>query len=173
MVALRSRLCTGIGSVLIAGSVALTGAADLFAQEPSELLATYTLPDITLAEAQAMALPGFPIADDHGLLLGGVGSDLWHDPAAPADEFWMVTDRGPNGQIKVEEKNRRTFPTAEFTPLIVHVRVADDAIEILETIAIVGQSGAPVTGLSNLEGVDEVPYDHTAQIQLDYNASGL
>lgn len=173
MVALRARFCTGLISVLVAGGVALSGAPHLLAQSESEILATYTLPDIALADAQAMALPAYPIADDRGLLLGGIGSDLWHDPSAPADEFWMVADRGPNGQIKVDDKNRRTFPVPDYTPHILHVRVAGEAIEVLEAIAIVGQSGAPVTGLSNIDGVDEKPYDYTAQTEIDYNPSGL
>jgi hypothetical protein len=138
-----------------------------------QVVATYTLPDITLTDAQNLALPAYPIADDHGLLLGGIGSDLWHDPAAPADEFWMITDRGPNGQIKVEDKNRRTFPVPDFTPQILHVKVAEGEIQILESIGIVGESGAPVTGMSNIEGIDEVPYDYTAQTLLEYNPNGL
>lgn len=173
MTVMRSKFGVGICSLLVAGGIVLSGAPAGLAQSESEILATYTLPEITLADAQAMALPEYPISDDHGLLLGGVGSDLWHDPSAPADEFWMVTDRGPNGQIKVEEKNRRTFPAVEFTPHILHVTVADGVIEIVDAIGIVGQSGAPVTGLSNIDGVDEKPYDYTAQGELAYNPSGL
>jgi hypothetical protein len=36
---------------------------------------------------------------DHGIALGGVGSDLY--PADAPDEYWMITDRGPNGQVKL------------------------------------------------------------------------
>jgi hypothetical protein len=31
-------------------------------------------------------------------------------PAGLQDEFWTVTDGGPNGQIKVDGTNRMTFP---------------------------------------------------------------
>ena len=42
----------------------------------------------------------------------------------------MVGDRGPNGQIRVEGANRRTFPVPEWTPLIAKVRVEGDRLTI-------------------------------------------
>jgi len=68
---------------------------------------------------------------------------------------------------------RRTFPVPEFTPTILKVRAANGAIEILETIPLVGQSGKPVTGLSNVEGRDEQPYDYSAQTPLPFNVNGM
>lgn len=128
---------------------------------------TYTLADLRLKQLDPS------IANDRGLLLGGVGSDLWHQPGAPSDEFWMITDRGPNGQIRVGGANRRTFPVPDFDPVILHVRVGGTAISILQSIPIVTQSGKPVTGLPNLTGHDETPYDHTAQTVLPFNQSGI
>ena len=64
-------------------------------------------------------LPG-TVADDRGINLGGIGSDLY--PAGRQGEFWTVTDRGPNGQIKVGRTKRRTFPVPGFDPAIVKVR---------------------------------------------------
>ncbi|MBC8076064.1 MAG: hypothetical protein H7Y32_08320, partial [Chloroflexales bacterium] len=58
----------------------------------------YTLPDLDLATVQNAALPG-SLADDRGFLLGGIGSDLWRSPADPANEYWVVTDRGPNAEL--------------------------------------------------------------------------
>jgi hypothetical protein len=49
----------------------------------------------------------------------------------------------------------------------------DKTIQLLETVAIVGQSGKPVTGLPNLEDVDEIPYDYSARNVLPFNPSGL
>jgi sugar lactone lactonase YvrE len=139
----------------------------------ASILSTSTYPDVPLAEAQADALPAYPIANDRGSLLGGVGSDLWRASDDPAGEFWTITDRGPNGQIKVDDKNRRTFPVPDFTPLILQVKTDGEAVTILDEIGIVGQSGKPVTGLSNQEGHDEKPYEYDAQGELDYNPSGL
>jgi len=137
------------------------------------VLETHTLPGIPLAQLQTEALPDYPVADDRGMLLGGIGSDLWRAPGDPAGEYWMVTDRGPNGQIEVDGANRRTFPVPDFTPLILHVRTIDGAIEIINALPILGTSGAPVTGLSNRESSDEKPYDYAAQGELAYNPNGL
>ncbi len=135
------------------------------------MTATYTLADLPIAAAQNAVLPG-SVTNDRKLLLGGIGSDLWHGPSDPPNEFWMVTDRGPNGQIRVSDANRRTFPIPEFNPLIVRVRIEGSAITILQTLPIVGQSGRPVTGLSNLDR-DEPPYDYSAQTRLPLNPNGL
>jgi hypothetical protein len=53
------------------------------------------------------------------------------------------------------------------------VRATGGTITVLETIPIVGQSGKPVTGLSNLEVKDEPPYDYKAEMLLPYNVNGL
>ena len=134
--------------------------------------ALYTLPDVPIAAFQNAKLPG-TVANDRKLLLGGIGSDLWHSPGDPADQFWMVTDRGPNGLVPVAGVARRTFPIPEFTPTIIKVRAANGVIEILEALPIVGQSGKPVTGLSNLEKIDETPYDFKAEALLPFNPNGL
>lgn len=141
--------------------------------QPGEVLDSSTLPEIPLARLQTEALPAYPIADDRGLLLGGIGSGLWRAPGDPAGEYWMVTDRGPNGQIEVDGANRRTFPVPDFTPLILHVRTVEGAIEIIDALPILGESGAPVTGLSNRDGEDEKPYDYAAEGELAYNPNGL
>jgi plastocyanin len=134
---------------------------------------TFTLGDTPLSLLQNEALPDHPIADDRGMLLGGTGSDLWLGPNDPVDEFWMVADRGPNGQIEVDGKNRRTFPVPDFTPLILHARARDGALTVLEAIPVVNQQGEPATGLSNIEDSDEKPYDYTARQELDLNQDGI
>jgi Esterase-like activity of phytase len=139
---------------------------------PNKVIATYTLPDTPIKPFQTAVLPG-SVANDRKVLLGSVGSDLWHGPTDPQDEFWMLTDRGPNGQIKVDGTNRRTFWVSDFTPMILKVKTEGKTIRILETVAIVGQSGKPVTGLPNLNGVDETPYDYSARDILPFNPSGL
>ena len=139
---------------------------------PNKVIATYTLPDTPIKPFQTAVLPG-SIANDRKVLLGSVGSDLWHGPTDPQDEFWMLTDRGPNGQIKVDGTNRRTFWVPDFTPMILRVKTEGKTIRILETVAIVGQSGKPVTGLPNLKGIDETPYEYSAREILSFNPSGL
>ena len=80
---------------------------------------------------------------DHGIALGGIGSDLF--PAAAPDEYWMVTDRGPNGQVEVDGKNRRTFPVPRFDPLLLRVRAQPDAPLTLLQVIPVTTTGPPPT----------------------------
>jgi hypothetical protein len=141
-----------------------------FAQD--KVIATYTLPDTPIKPFQNAVLPG-TVANDRKVLLGSIGSDLWRGPKDPHDEFWMLTDRGPNGQIKVDGTNRRTFWVPEFNPMILRVKTEGETVRILETLPIVGQSGKPVTGLPNLKGIDETPYDYSARDVLTFNPNGL
>jgi hypothetical protein len=139
---------------------------------PNKVIASFTLPDTPLKPFQTAVIPG-SIVNDRKVLLGSVGSDLWHGPTDARDEFWMLTDRGPNGQIKVDGRNRRTFWVPDFIPMILRVKTEGKTIRILETVAIVGQSGKPVTGLPNLKDVDETPYDYAGRNMLPFNPSGL
>jgi hypothetical protein len=142
------------------------------ASPAGKVTGVFTLPDTPIAQFQNAKLPG-TISNDRKLLLGGIGSDVWHQAGDPADQFWLMTDRGPNGQILVDLVQRRTFPVPEFDPVIMKVRTVGDRIEILDTIPIVGQSGAGVGGLSNVEGKDEPPYNYAADTVLPYNVNGM
>lgn len=83
--------------------------------------------------------------------LGGIGSDIY--PAGRKGEYWTVTDRGPNGQIKVDGKKRRTFPVPGFDPAI-------DAIPLTTS------SGKAVTGLPDQQSRDEAQYTYDAKTPL-------
>jgi hypothetical protein len=98
----------------------------------NRVIASYTLPDTPIKTFQNAAFPG-SVANDRKVLLGSVGSDLWRSPKDASGEFWMLTDRGPNGQIKVDGKNRRTFWVPEFNPAILRVKANGDEIQILQT----------------------------------------
>jgi hypothetical protein len=136
-----------------------------------QVSAMATFPDMLLGDVENAAIPGL-VPNDHGILLGGVGSDLWHGPGDPPDEFWMVTDRGPRGEGNNGSENQ-SFAVPEYTPLVLHVRLSGSTVQILETFPIVGQSGQPVTGLPNLASRDNTPLDVAATSPLDYNPSGL
>jgi hypothetical protein len=129
------------------------------------------LPPIPLSDF-VQETTGVTVANDHGILLGGIGSDLWHGPGDGPGVYWMLTDRGPNGQIKVSGSNRRTFPVPEFTPTILQVQAHYGTIDILQAIPLTGTDGAPINGLSNTTR-DEKPYDCTATTVLPYDANGL
>ncbi|WP_406206929.1 esterase-like activity of phytase family protein [Streptomyces sp. NBC_01017] len=131
---------------------------------------TATLGDIPLGAFSNTLLPG-SVDNDRGVDLGGIGSDIY--PAGRKGEFWTVTDRGPNGQIKVDGTKRRTFPVPGFDPAIVKIRVAGDTVRVLDAIPITTTSGRPVTGLSNQASRDEAPYSYDARTPLAFNPNGL
>ena len=138
----------------------------------AKVQAVYQFPPVPIREFQNGKFAG-SVANDRKILLGSVGSDLWRGANDAPGEFWMITDRGPNGQIRVDGRNRRTFWIPEFNPTIVRVKVENGTVRILDSIPIVGQSGKTVTGLPNIREVDETPYDYTAKSELSFNVNGL
>jgi len=121
----------------------------------------YKFPELSIKEYQNANFRG--VANDRKILLGSVGSDLWRTTGDAPGEFWMVTDRGPNGQIRVDGANRRTFWVPEFNPRILRVKFDGTDIKVIVSVPIVGQSGKPVTGLPNFKTIDDTPYDYTAE----------
>ncbi|MFC4909058.1 esterase-like activity of phytase family protein [Actinomadura gamaensis] len=131
-----------------------------------------TLPRIPLAQFQNRLLP-HSIADDHGVALGGIGSDLYHEPGAPSDEFWAITDRGPNGTATVDGEDRTTFPVPTFDPTIVKVRAHQGTLKIVKALPIRARDGRPVTGLPNVPGREDAPYSIDGKTELSFNPDGI
>ena len=134
------------------------------------VLTTATLPRMPLGQFSNGLIAG-SVPDDHGIVLGGTGSDLY--PAEDPNQYWAITDRGPNGQVKVDKDKRRTFPVPNFDPTILRISVQGSALHVEQAIPITTTSGKPVTGLSNSDSRDEPPYDWTAGKLLGVNPTGL
>ncbi|MFD4596903.1 esterase-like activity of phytase family protein [Streptomyces sp. NPDC058464] len=160
---------TGLPLALAAALVA-AGTAEASSSGAAHVTRTATLGDIPLGTFSNTLLPG-TVDNDRGVDLGGIGSDIY--PAGRRGEYWTITDRGPNGQIKVDGKKRRTFPVPGFDPAIVKIRVSGDAVEVIDAIPITTSSGKAVTGLSNQASRDEAPYSYDAKTPLSYNPNGL
>ncbi|MET7692950.1 esterase-like activity of phytase family protein [Streptomyces sp. NPDC005483] len=163
---------TAAAGVPLALVVALIAAGPAMGAPSGEarVVRTATLGDIPLGTFSNRLLPG-TVDDDRGVDLGGIGSDIY--PTGRKGEFWTVTDRGPNGQIKVAGTKRRTFPVPGFDPAIVRIRVSGDTVKVLDAIPITTASGKPVTGLPDQRGRDEAPYGYNALTALSYNPNGL
>ncbi|MEV0117273.1 esterase-like activity of phytase family protein [Streptomyces sp. NPDC050844] len=157
-----------IAAVVVTGTA--TGAQTGGKKKAPRITSTATLGDIPLGTFSNSLLPG-TVDDDRDVRLGGIGSDIY--PADRKGEFWTVTDRGPNGQIKVDGKKRRTFPVPGFDPAIVKVRVSGDTVKVIDALPLTTSSGEPVTGLPNQEGRDEAPYTYDAKTPLTYDPNGL
>ena len=109
----------------------------------------------------------------------GVGSSLVHLPGDPDNIFYSTADRGPNGEVEVEGKKRRTFPLPDYTPTIYKIQIEKGEINILDKFPLKVNGINPVsgtaniTGLPNIKGRDEVPYDVKAEKELAYDPYGL
>ncbi len=156
-----------IAALFAAGFVALAGAANGWLRPSLFVVDRFVLPRIPLRAAQPTLL------DDRGIVLGGIGSDLWRAPEDPPGEFYMVTDRGPNGEVDVLGKKRRTFLVPDFAPMILKVRARDGLLEIEESIVLKDPFGKPLSGLSNESDRDETPYDHDGASPLRYDRNGV
>ena len=162
-------VAAGVPLALLA-ALAVAGTAVGAPSREARVTGSATLGDIPLGTFSNVLLPG-TVGDDRGVDLGGIGSDIY--PAGRKGEFWTVTDRGPNGQIKVAGEKRRTFPVPGFDPAIVKIRVSGGTVRVLDAIPITTSSGKPITGLSNQKGRDEAPYSYDAKTPLSYNPNGL
>ena len=85
-----------------------------------------------------------------GEVLEALGSGMFRARTDKPNVFYMVTDRGPNGQ----PGGLRTFPVPDFDPTIVKVRVKGERIQLLEQIPLTTSSGAPVSGFPNFSAVN-------------------
>ncbi|MGW3204829.1 esterase-like activity of phytase family protein [Streptomyces sp. NPDC001135] len=162
-------VATGLPLALSAVLVA-AGTATAAPSRDARVIRTATLGEIPLGPFSNALLPG-SVDDDHGVKLGGIGSDIY--PAGHQGEYWTVTDRGPNGQIKVNGTKRRTFPVPGFDPAIVKIRVCGDTVRVIDAIPLTTSSGKAVTGLPDQKSRDEAPYTYDAQTPLSYNPDGL
>lgn len=165
----KYRVVAGVCACVAALMAVMAGIGTVKAAGP-QIIQTAELADVALGSFynRLMASPLDIITDDHGVRLGSLSSDLFHDPSDSYNEFWTVTDRGPNGNPGL-----RTFVAPPFTPLIMHVRVQGSTVNILHAFPIVDSAGRPVTGVSNLPTFDETPFNHNGTAQLAYNPNGL
>ena len=119
----------------------------------------------------------------------GIGSALFHMPGDPKDEFWALTDRGPNIDCSASEKitgipttqacngddKAKLFPRPDFVPSIVKVKLNDDGTFITtEWIPLKDAAGKTITGLSNplKAAKTEAAYDKDGK-QLSFDPNGL
>ncbi|MFC5467959.1 esterase-like activity of phytase family protein [Cohnella suwonensis] len=114
-----------------------------------------------------------------GLKEGGF-SGMTHLPGDPDDVFYLIADRGPNGQITIDKSVNRTFPAQDYVPRFYKVQLVNDEVKILDTIKIKlpeGKTNAitksrDTTGFSNIAS-DEKSYDNTGKTLLPLDPDGL
>ena len=104
---------------------------------------------------------------------GGYGSDMVAHPKNN-NQFYALTDRGPNAKYKGAYGKGKKFPTPNYTPRIGLFELQEDAsIILLKQILLKRPTGEEITGLPNssaLGGTGETPYNAKGEvIRLDMN----
>lgn len=93
---------------------------------------------------------------------GGFGSDAAAHPINP-NQFYALTDRGPNSDFKGSLGEGKQFLVPDYSPKIGLFEVeADGQIRKIKEIVLKDRNGQPVSGLPNpkaLGGTNEIPYD--------------
>ena len=93
---------------------------------------------------------------------GGFGSDAASHPTNP-NQFYALTDRGPNSDFKGSLGEGKQFLVPDYSPKIGLFEVeADGQIRKIKEIVLKDRNGQPVSGLPNpkaLGGTNEIPYD--------------
>lgn len=119
----------------------------------------------------------------------GIGSALFHMPGDPKDEFYALTDRGPNIDCSASDKvigiptdkacadddKAKLFPRPDFVPSIVKVKLNDDGTFVTtEWIPLKDAAGKTITGLSNplKAAKTEAAFDKDGK-QLPFDPNGL
>ncbi len=97
---------------------------------------------------------------------GGFGSDAAAHPTN-ANQFYVLTDRGPNADFEGSAGKGKQFLVPDYTPRIglFELQAAGQIIKIKE-ILLKDVNGNPISGLPNpqaLGGTNEVPYDVDGQ----------
>ena len=119
----------------------------------------------------------------------GIGSALFHMPGDPANEFYGLTDRGPNIDCSASEEitgvptaqacggddKAKLFPRPDFVPSIVKLKLNDDGTFVTtEWITLKDSAGKTITGLSNplKAAKTEAAYGRDGK-QLPFDPNGL
>jgi hypothetical protein len=100
--------------------------------------------DVRLTDAPELA-NGFKLGGFSGLAA----------PDSSGTTFITITDRGPNGEIKVKDKKEMVFPIPNYTPRVVKMKLDGQALRVTEMIPLRLPEGYtdPITGTREISGL--------------------
>lgn len=97
---------------------------------------------------------------------GGYGSAAAAHPTQ-INQFYVLTDRGPNGDYSGPEGSGKLFPVPDYTPRIGLFELTETgSVKLVKEILLKDRAGKAITGLPNssqLGGTGEIAYDINAQ----------
>jgi len=148
---------TGIGTTARAagstGSTGTTANAASTAGSTAAALPPSTRPAVSAATVVAdVRLDDAPVLQN-GFKLGGFSGLV--APDRSGSTFITITDRGPNGEIKVGGKKEMVFPIKAYTPRVVKMRLDGDRLKVTDSILLKLPEGFtdPVTGTREISGL--------------------
>ena len=101
---------------------------------------------------------------------GGFGSAMVGNPNQ-ANQFYALTDRGPNADYSGDYGKGKSFPVADYTPRIGLFEVlSNGAITMVKSILLKRPDGSLISGLPNtsaLGGTGETPYHADGRLVLE------
>jgi hypothetical protein len=100
--------------------------------------------DVRLSDAPELA-NGFKLGGFSGLVA----------PDSSGSTFITVTDRGPNGEIKIGKEKGMVFPIKNYSPRVVKMRLDGERLRVTEMIPLRLPEGFtdPVTGTREISGL--------------------
>ena len=103
---------------------------------------------------------------------GGYGSAATAHPTK-TNQFYALTDRGPNATYTGDAGKGKMFPTPDYTPRIGLFEIKEDGtVSKIKDILLKDRDGNNISGLPNssaLGGTGETPYDKDGNIIVDEN----
>jgi len=141
----------------------------VFAATPG--VSVYVFPTEGLKAASNASLAN-TVVDDLGINLGGMGSDMYRVPGT-VNEYWGVTDRGPNNDTVLADGSAATgYPVPDFSPIIFKFKMNGATPQILERLTVQSSKGVGTTGLPNVPAFDGPP-STVGGAPGKYNVNGL
>jgi hypothetical protein len=155
---------SGPGQATVAASVSSTssapGGSTVATVPPSArpaVTAAMVATDVRLENAPELK-------DGNGFKVGGFSGLVAADSNGTV--FYTLTDRGPNGEIKVDGKKELAFPLPHYTPRIVKLKLESGALQVADQITLKLPDGytdpvtktRELTGLPAFEGAGEAAY---------------
>ena len=105
---------------------------------------------------------------------GGYGSSAAAHPTN-VNQFYAMTDRGPNADFTGADGKGKMFPVPDYTPRIGLFQLDENGtVRLVKEILLKDRDGANITGLPNssaLGGTGEIPYDVNGETIRDINGS--
>jgi len=178
-------------------AIHLTGCGDDDDNTSDSLIDKLTLSEESIDVTESLSSVTFQGGNRLNLTVG-VGSGAFHFSDDPSDEFYTVTDRGPNiacdesadiigiadfckNAAGIVDENGKIFPNPDFTPTIYKFNIDTSGAlgvkvgyEVKETIPLRDRDNNPITGLPNplVVMTTEAGYDSEGQL-LTFDPEGV